>query len=327
MRTPDRILIAAALGLLSGLSAAWGFEGTTTRSLDVTPTPGRPAESPAPFRPMCRRGRLRPFHALEVLRPRPPCPMPRCRGRPLRSRRLARLKQLLSAVRYRCRRRLHSRRPPCRSRRSRRSGPVPGRCRLARRKRRWSRSSTPPIRAWSRRNGSSAACTPRARASTVPTSRRSSSSAALPTITRMTLPGTPQARYVSNAFVALGHYYTNGIPNSHVKPDLGRARHMYQYAAFYFGDADGQYHLARMMLDNGPSHDPEAGGAVAAFGREQGAVSGAGAARPHAVPRRGGPSAPAGTRADVAHACALERDSVRELDRRELRLGGEAGDR
>jgi TPR repeat protein len=42
-----------------------------------------------------------------------------------------------------------------------------------------------------------------------------------------------------------------------VKPDTGRARHMYQYAAFYFGDADGQYHLARMMLDQGPFHDPK----------------------------------------------------------------------
>jgi len=70
-------------------------------------------------------------------------------------------------------------------------------------------------------------------------------------------PGTPQARYVSNAFVALGHYYTTGIPDSDVRVDLSRARHMYGYAASYFGDADGQYHLGRMMLDNGPLHDPK----------------------------------------------------------------------
>src|SRR5205085_2314978 len=69
-------------------------------------------------------------------------------------------------------------------------------------------------------------------------------------------PGTPQARYVANAFVALGHYYREGIPNSDVRADLGRARHMYAYAASYFGDPDGQYHLARMMLDNGPLRDP-----------------------------------------------------------------------
>jgi len=70
-------------------------------------------------------------------------------------------------------------------------------------------------------------------------------------------PATPQARYVSNAFVALGHYYATGIADSDVKADAGRARHMYGYAASYFGDADGQYHLGRMMLDNGPFHDPK----------------------------------------------------------------------
>ena len=69
-------------------------------------------------------------------------------------------------------------------------------------------------------------------------------------------PGTPQSRYVSNAFVALGHYYRGGIANSDVKADLGRARQMYAYAASYFGDPDAQYHLARMMLDaTGPSRD------------------------------------------------------------------------
>ena len=71
------------------------------------------------------------------------------------------------------------------------------------------------------------------------------------------VPGTPQARYVSNAFVALGHYYTSGIANSDVKADIGRARQMYSYAAYYFGDADAQYHLGRMMLDQGPFHDPK----------------------------------------------------------------------
>ena len=69
-------------------------------------------------------------------------------------------------------------------------------------------------------------------------------------------PGTPQARYIANAFVALGHYYREGIPNSDVRADLGRARHMYAYAASYFGDPDAQYHLARMMLDpKGPFRD------------------------------------------------------------------------
>ena len=60
MRTPDRILIAAALGLLSGFSPAWGFEGTTTRSLDVTPPPAATAPPSGITR------------AVEVDVPRPP---------------------------------------------------------------------------------------------------------------------------------------------------------------------------------------------------------------------------------------------------------------
>jgi len=62
-------------------------------------------------------------------------------------------------------------------------------------------------------------------------------------------PGTPQARFVANAFVALGHYYRDGIPNSPVKADPGRAHEMFSYAASYFGDPDAQYYLARLYLD------------------------------------------------------------------------------
>jgi TPR repeat protein len=62
-------------------------------------------------------------------------------------------------------------------------------------------------------------------------------------------PETPQSRYVANAFVALGHYYLGGIPNSAIKADPNRAREMFSYAASYFGDPDAQYNLARMYLD------------------------------------------------------------------------------
>jgi len=62
-------------------------------------------------------------------------------------------------------------------------------------------------------------------------------------------PGTPQARFVANAFVALGHYYLEGIPNSSVKADPVRAHEMFSYAASYFGDPDAQYYLARLYLD------------------------------------------------------------------------------
>ncbi len=71
-------------------------------------------------------------------------------------------------------------------------------------------------------------------------------------------PGTPQARIVANAFVALGRYYLKGIPNSAVEPDANRARQMFLYAASYFGDADAQYELGRLYLDGTPSDVHEA---------------------------------------------------------------------
>jgi uncharacterized protein len=62
-------------------------------------------------------------------------------------------------------------------------------------------------------------------------------------------PGTQQARVVASAFVALGHYYVTGIPNSKIKPDAARGRDMFVYAATYFGDADAQYQVGRLYLD------------------------------------------------------------------------------
>lgn len=64
-----------------------------------------------------------------------------------------------------------------------------------------------------------------------------------------TSPWTPQARFVSSAYVSLGQYYLTGIPNSQVRSDIGRARELFNYAASYFGDADAQYLLARLYLD------------------------------------------------------------------------------
>lgn len=63
-------------------------------------------------------------------------------------------------------------------------------------------------------------------------------------------PYSPQARFVSNAFVAVGGYYQTGIANSDVKPSPQRAREMYSYAASYFGDPDAQYRLARIYLED-----------------------------------------------------------------------------
>ena len=70
-------------------------------------------------------------------------------------------------------------------------------------------------------------------------------------------PSAPQAAIVANAFVALGRYYLNGIPNSKVKSDPERAREMFSYAASYFGNADAQYDLARLYLRSAGSSREE----------------------------------------------------------------------
>lgn len=70
-------------------------------------------------------------------------------------------------------------------------------------------------------------------------------------------PYLPEARFVANAFVQLGHYYLSGIANTEVKADPQRAREMYSYAASYFGDPEAQYSLARLFLDgHGVTKDP-----------------------------------------------------------------------
>ncbi|MEP1169771.1 MAG: tetratricopeptide repeat protein, partial [Alphaproteobacteria bacterium] len=65
------------------------------------------------------------------------------------------------------------------------------------------------------------------------------------------------SRFVSNAFVALGGYYEEGIPDTNVKQDLRRARQIYGYAASYFGDAEAQLKLAWMYYQGeGGDRDP-----------------------------------------------------------------------
>jgi uncharacterized protein len=53
---------------------------------------------------------------------------------------------------------------------------------------------------------------------------------------------------VSNAFVAVGVYFLNGIANSDVQPDPQRAHELFQYAATIFGDPNAQYNLAHMYM-------------------------------------------------------------------------------
>jgi TPR repeat protein len=60
--------------------------------------------------------------------------------------------------------------------------------------------------------------------------------------------GTPQSRYVANAFVSLGGYYVSGIANA-LKANPQRARELFAYAASYFGDAAAQFRLGEMLLE------------------------------------------------------------------------------
>jgi TPR repeat protein len=64
-------------------------------------------------------------------------------------------------------------------------------------------------------------------------------------------PNRREASVVASAFVAVGIYNLNGIPNTKVVPNPDRALEMFQYAATNFGDANAQYNLARMYLDGG----------------------------------------------------------------------------
>jgi TPR repeat protein len=69
-------------------------------------------------------------------------------------------------------------------------------------------------------------------------------------------PAGPRARFVSNAFVALGQFYLDGIPNSSVAPSPELARRMFGHAASYFGDPEAQFQLASLYLNgNGVARD------------------------------------------------------------------------
>ena len=54
---------------------------------------------------------------------------------------------------------------------------------------------------------------------------------------------------IASAFVAVGVYSLNGIPERSLPADPARAQQMFHYAATSFGDPNAQYNLARIYLD------------------------------------------------------------------------------
>jgi TPR repeat protein len=69
-------------------------------------------------------------------------------------------------------------------------------------------------------------------------------------------PESAQSRFVASAFVALGQFYLDGIPDTAVKSDPAVAIDLFRHAASYFGDPDAQYYLGRLYLfGNGTAKD------------------------------------------------------------------------
>jgi TPR repeat protein len=66
------------------------------------------------------------------------------------------------------------------------------------------------------------------------------------------------AAYVSQALLQLGSYYREGIPGTHVKPNLSLAVSLYSRAAYNYGDPNAQFNLAMMYIEgNGVPKDPK----------------------------------------------------------------------
>ena len=61
-------------------------------------------------------------------------------------------------------------------------------------------------------------------------------------------PGSNDTGFFVNALMALADYYSRGIPESPVSPDLSQARQLYFQAASAFGNAEAQFRLAKMLL-------------------------------------------------------------------------------
>jgi uncharacterized protein len=81
------------------------------------------------------------------------------------------------------------------------------------------------------------------------------------------------AGIVANAFVALGLYWQDGIPGSPVRANPAQSARMFTYAATYYGHADAQYHLARLLFEGSTGQaDPKLGARWLSHAAEKGHV-------------------------------------------------------
>ncbi len=64
-----------------------------------------------------------------------------------------------------------------------------------------------------------------------------------------TAPRGIEADIVAQSFVKVGEYYAEGLPDAGIAADDRRSHAMIMHAATYFGDADAQYRLGQLYLD------------------------------------------------------------------------------
>lgn len=64
-----------------------------------------------------------------------------------------------------------------------------------------------------------------------------------------TAPRGVEADIVAQSFVKVGEYYAEGLPDAGIPVDENRSHRMIIHAATYFGDADAQYRLGELYLD------------------------------------------------------------------------------
>jgi len=62
-------------------------------------------------------------------------------------------------------------------------------------------------------------------------------------------PAPRERSLAANAFVSAGLYALEGVPSAKIAPNKERAFDLFRYAATYFGNAEAQYHVARMFVD------------------------------------------------------------------------------
>jgi hypothetical protein len=74
-------------------------------------------------------------------------------------------------------------------------------------------------------------------------------------------PRSPIAKYAAEAFVALGQYYLEGVPEMSLSSNPAYAGQLFRHAASYFGNAEAQYRLARLYM-NGDGVEKNVGLAV-----------------------------------------------------------------